>query len=230
MLLAQFKRNKKGLPGNFSGEPLFISSLWDFDQGSSVTAFSDEDFDFVLDEIIVGDSTLPEALHSLDEKKMTQATFSDKVEGDGIDVSSTLQHREVSVSTSEKTNQWFIKYINPNYNPPYKPGTIVKELELMEKTVFVRVYDNMPNGSGMYGSWIMRPEDIEGLTPIEIKDRFALPNIPKYVCDVELDAGTHVRSGEANAIQGWGQGGGIQYDLMGQKIGAFINERTLEVD
>lgn len=33
--------------------------------------------------------------------------------------------------------------------------------------------------------------------------------------------------GIANEIDGWGVGGGIQYDLMGQRIGSFENERVL---
>ncbi|WP_019553471.1 hypothetical protein [Propionispira raffinosivorans] len=39
-------------------------------------------------------------------------------------------------------------------------------------------------------------KDIEGLTPKQIQDKFALPNTPKYVCDVELEKGTHIRVGE----------------------------------
>ena len=115
-----------------------------------------------------------------------------------------------------------------DYKPPYKQGTIVKEIELNRNTIFVRVYDNAPDGSGMYGSGLMKAEDIKGLTPSEIKDKFALPNIPKYVCDVELEAGTHIRMGEVNPLDGWGSGGGTQYDLIGQRIGNFKNERFLE--
>ena len=70
--------------------------------------------------------------------------------------------------------------------------------------------------------------DIEGLTPLEIQNKFALPNTPKYVCDVELEAGTHIRVGEVNPLDGWGNGGGTQYDLIGQRIGNFKNERLLE--
>lgn len=46
--------------------------------------------------------------------------------------------------------------IKPGYKPPYKLDTVVKEIELTQDTIFVRVYDNMPGGSGMYGSWLMR--------------------------------------------------------------------------
>ena len=84
------------------------------------------------------------------------------------------------------------------------------------------------DGSGMYGSWVMKAEDIEGLTPLEIQNKFALPNTPKYVCDVELEAGTHIREGEVNPLEGWGSGGGTQYDLIGQRIGNFKNEILLE--
>ena len=142
--------------------------------------------------------------------------------------SATFKYKEVKTFTAEETNQWFIDNVKPDYKPPYKPGTIVKEIELTENATFVRVYDNMPDGSGMYGSWVMKAEDIEGLTPLEIQNKFALPNTPKYVCDVELEAGTHIRVGEVNPLDGWGSGGGTQYDLIGQRIGDFKNERLLE--
>ena len=145
------------------------------------------------------------------------------------DVGSTGSiYKEIKAITAEETNQWFIDNVKMDYKPPYKQGTIVKEIELNRNTIFIRVYDNAPDGSGMYGSWLMKAEDIKGLTPSEIKDKFALPNIPKYVCDVELEAGTHIRMGEVNPLDGWGSGGGTQYDLIGQRIGNFKNERFLE--
>ena len=81
----------------------------------------------------------------------------------------------------------------------------MKEIELAENTTFVRAYDTMPDGSGMYGSWIMKADDMKGLRPLEIQNKFALPNTPKYVCDVELEAGTHIRVGEVNPLDGWGE-------------------------
>ena len=140
----------------------------------------------------------------------------------------TIKFNEVKTFTAEETNQWFIDNVKPDYKPPYKPGTLVKEIELTENTTFVRVYDNMPDGSGMYGSWVMKADDIKGLTPLEIQNKFDLPNTPKYVCDVELEDGTHIRVGEVNPLDGWGNGGGTQYDLIGQRIGDFKNERLLE--
>ncbi len=142
--------------------------------------------------------------------------------------SENFRFKEVNRFTAEETNQWFVDNIKPDYKPPYRPGTVVKEIELSEKTTFVRVYDNNPGGSGKYGSWVMDAKEIEGLTPNQIQDKFALPNIPKYVCDVELESATRIRVGEVNPLDGWGDGGGTQYDLIGQRIGKFINERLLE--
>ena len=140
------------------------------------------------------------------------------------------KYKVIKMTPAEEVNKWFVDNVSSNYKPPYKLGTTVKEIELSVDTTFVRVYDNVPDGSGMYGSWIMKAEDINRLTPLEIQNKYSLPNTPKYICDVELKAGTHLRMGEVNPLEGWGQGGGLQYDLIGQRIGEFKNERLLGVN
>ena len=141
-----------------------------------------------------------------------------------------LGDSSLSTKSVEEANQWFINSEKPDFKPPYKPGTEVKEIRLTEDTTFARVYDNLPNGSSMQGGWIMNAEDIKGLTPLEIRDKYALPSIPKYVCDVELKAGTRIRMGIVNPIEGWGSGGATQFDLMRQRVGEFKNGRLLEVN
>lgn len=64
------------------------------------------------------------------------------------------------------------------------------------------------------------------MTPTQIK--FALPEVPEYITDVIIPAGAHIRTGEVNPLDGWESGGGIQYDLMGQRIGNFQNPRRLK--
>ena len=91
----------------------------------------------------------------------------------------------------------------------------------------VRIYDKV--NSRLQGGWVMKAEDIVGLTPQEIQNKFALPNTPKYICDVNLEAGTRLRTGEANPLFGF-DGGGQQYDLIinGKNVGTFTNERIIE--
>lgn len=72
----------------------------------------------------------------------------------------------------------------------------------------------------------MREDDIKGLTPQEIQKKFALPSTPKFVVDIKLEAGTKIRTGIANSLFGF-EGGGQQFDLIGQRVGDFVNPRPL---
>lgn len=111
-------------------------------------------------------------------------------------------------------------------NSPYMASIVVKEFTLAEKTQFVRVYDN--TNSFMSGGWIMKAEDVAGLTAQKIKDKFALENLLKYMCDVEVDEGVTMHCGVAGEIPGWGKGGGIQFDMNNNRtVGNFLNERLI---
>lgn len=76
----------------------------------------------------------------------------------------------IDFNSAENVNE--ILKQNGYTNPPYKPGTNVTTIELTEDTTFVRVYDG--EISGKYGGWIMNYNEIKELSPIEIKNRFAL--------------------------------------------------------
>ncbi len=113
-----------------------------------------------------------------------------------------------------------------NYDrPPYKLGGKVQSIELTENTSFVRVYSKNP--FRMEGSWVMRKEDLTGLTPKEIKNKFALPDEPRYMCEIELPKGTRMHKGIANEVDGWGRGGGMQYDLRFKNVEGFKNETII---
>ena len=118
--------------------------------------------------------------------------------------------------SAESVNDW---WANNGYDrPPYTPKTVVQEITLDCDTIFVRVYDG--NISGLRGGWVMCAEDIKGLTPEQIQQKFALPSTPKYIGEVKLKAGSNIRMGEVNPNYGF-NGGGIQFDLKGQYIGEF---------
>ncbi|WP_430885868.1 hypothetical protein [Fusibacter sp. JL216-2] len=131
----------------------------------------------------------------------------------------------VEIVSSETANSVNQKLANMGYTEaPYKPGTVVNTIELTEQSTFVRVYDGV--NSQQAGGWVMRAKDIAGLTPTEIQNKFALPSTPKYVTDAVFEAGTRLRTGVANGLFGH-DGGGTQFDLMGQYIGEFVNSRPL---
>ena len=144
--------------------------------------------------------------------------------GEGIESGSTTTYKILNTSSAEDVNKIFKDTMG--YEPPYKPGTSVMEIQLTENATYVRVYDKV--NSRMQGGWVMKAEDVAGLTPQEIQNKFALPNTPKYICDVNLEAGTRLRTGEVNPLFGF-DGGGQQYDLIinGKNVGTFTNERII---
>jgi hypothetical protein len=134
-----------------------------------------------------------------------------------------INFKVLKETPADEVNNWWLKVMNYT-EPPYKPGTIVKEIELTDKSTFVRVFDGV--NSGQTGGWIMKAEDILGLSPKQIQAKFALPHTPTQVTDVVLEAGTKLRTGIVDPLFGQ-PGGGIQFDLMGQRVGQFINARPL---
>lgn len=100
------------------------------------------------------------------------------------------------------------------YSPPYTPGTQVTEFVSDGSQNFVRVVSGDIPG----GQWIMRASDIEGLSPQQIANKFALPEVPTGITSITPPAGTRIRTGEVNPNFG-GAGGGIQFQLLD-----YVNE------
>lgn len=105
------------------------------------------------------------------------------------------------------------------WSPPYKPGTRVTEFTNTVDDVYVRVHGE----TNMARSWMMKREAIAGLTPPQIKSKFALPELPTYMSEVSVPAGTRIRTGVVNPVFG-GLGNATQYELL-QRLptSAFTN-------
>ena len=152
-----------------------------------------------------------EQLSEIEYKELTGYEYLDTQLGNLKDKVKLNQYQ-----SAESVNDW---WANNGYDrPPYTPKTVVQDITLDCDTIFVRVYDG--NISGLRGGWVMCAEDIKGLTPEQIQQKFALPSTPKYIGEVKLKAGINIRMGEVNPNYGF-NGGGIQFDLKGQYIGEF---------
>ena len=141
---------------------------------------------------------------------------------------------EILEITGKYANRTDIKYhladeVNANlfsdsYQPPYKSGTRVIEYITKETDQFVRV---TPTENAV-GVWMMRKEAIYGLSPEEIAKKYSLPTIPKYISDVNIPAGTRIRTGHA-ASNFDGNYGAIQYQILGRiPKDSFINTRPIK--
>ena len=128
--------------------------------------------------------------------------------------------RNIRQITADEVNAKYPK----NYEPPYSSGTITTEFTTTSERTFVRVH-----GLGnRERAWIMEKSEIEGLTPEQIKDKFALPEIPTFITDVKVPEGTRMRMGEAGRNK-FGRGEGIQYELLDvlDDPGVWQNTRKL---
>jgi len=94
--------------------------------------------------------------------------------------------------------------------PPFVPGTQVITATLTQETRFVRVFGA---NSTQVGSWIMRADDVAGLTARQIQSKFALQHTPTHITDVIVPSGTQIRASMVNPLFGQ-SGGGIQFDLF----------------
>ena len=131
-----------------------------------------------------------------------------------------ISARNIIEKSADEANAFWAER-NLNY-PPYEANTKVFEFELTEDTKFVRVFKE-GSMSGEKGQWCMKAEDIKGLSPEQIADKFALQEIPDKIVEVRLSATTGIRGGIAGEQPQWGRnGGGIQFDLMDKIVGEFI--------
>jgi hypothetical protein len=110
--------------------------------------------------------------------------------------------------------------------PPFDPSRPIFDFETNGTTTFQRVYTE--GVTGRSGGFLLNADDIRGLTPQQIKDKFDLPHLPTHVVDVTPRAGTIIRTGTVNAGNFGGTGGGRQF-LLRTPISprAFVNPRPL---
>jgi hypothetical protein len=140
-----------------------------------------------------------------------------------------IKYKNKVEKTAEELNSfWDSKGYD---NPPYKTNTVAYNFELSKKAEFVRVYDDVH--SGIKGQFVMKLEEItkaDGslLTAQQIKDKFALEYLPTKIAKVEIPAGTKMNCGIAGKIEGWGLGGGIQFDLNYTNTGIFTFWKNIQ--
>jgi hypothetical protein len=111
------------------------------------------------------------------------------------------------------------------YRSPYAKDAIVVEAVLAVDTQFVRVFTK--GKSEPAGKWIMKAEDIQGLTPKQIQQKYALPSLPTHRSNAKIGSGIRIRAGKVGPNFGFG-GGNTQYELLDRVENAFTNIKPLK--
>ncbi len=126
--------------------------------------------------------------------------------------------KNVVVRSADEVNDTFRKR---GYRPPYA-GSRVREFQTTQELKFLRVHGN----ENQARSWIMRTEEIKGLSPKQIQDKYSLPEFPTFVSEVRVPPQTRMRMGKAASQEGWGGGGGMQYELLDKIDNSFFGTPT----
>lgn len=110
----------------------------------------------------------------------------------------------ITVKSAEEANEEFQNAVNGMssmmgtlYKPPYQFNTKVLFFKTRKPSRWIRVH-TMKNP---LGRWLMLEKDVEGLSPIEIQIRFALPTTPTHVSEINLPAGTVMSKGSVQYHQ-----------------------------
>ena len=119
------------------------------------------------------------------------------------------QIRGVRSVPAEEVNRPFIER---GWEPPYQPGTRARVFETASDLEFVRVHGTR----NPIGRFLVRKKAIAGMTPEEIQQFLALPQMPTHIRPVIVPEGTAMQMGRVAAQPKFGvpRPGGIQYQLL----------------
>jgi hypothetical protein len=106
---------------------------------------------------------------------------------------------------------------------PYSSGTKVIDFRTTHPEVFYRVHTELRKE----GRWLLRKGDIEGLSPMEIREKFALSSMPTHISEAHVPAGTNIRTGHIGKNAFGGDETAVQYELRDVVVGIFKNTKPL---
>ena len=146
----------------------------------------------------------------------------------GLGVAKKLISKGAKNSTRTKVSA---KAVNKTFTDSGKNAPYNEAYDVVEGTIkegggsLVRVH-----GEGnKAGKWMMDASEIKGLSAKQIQDKFALPELPTQISDVSLPTGTKIRVGVAGKVEGWGNGGGVQVEVLERlSEDIFTNTRKLK--
>src|SRR6185312_9748508 len=98
----------------------------------------------------------------------------------------------IQIESADSIN---VKVIAEGWHPPYQYGTQVPLIQSTQVEQFARVFV-YEKGTEHLGSWLMKKEAIEGMTPDQIRVKYALPKIPTHICDVSVPAESQMYRGK----------------------------------
>jgi hypothetical protein len=157
-----------------------------------------------IEQAIGGATTVARvAEHGRDVEKISAQVAAANRGGKEVRASISNVH---AVSAAE-ANSAFPK----NWDAPYSVHSQVRRFTTEKELKFVRVTVDRPEGG-----WMVRAEEIAGMTPAEIQKHLALPKVPTHILDVTVPPKTRMQTGFVGPQPKFGvpDRGGIQYQVL----------------
>jgi YD repeat-containing protein len=104
-------------------------------------------------------------------------------------------------------------FVDKGWGPPYSDGSRARTFTTSSELEFARVTTDTPKGQ-----FLVRPQEIAGMTPEQIQVHLALPKVPTNILSVRVPEGTRMQTGFVAPQPAFGVAnrGGIQYQLLDQ--------------
>ena len=135
----------------------------------------------------------------------------------------TLQTNSSVIKSADDVNP---EYVANGWDPPYHVDYPVIDFNPSANESFVRVFKQGSNNAE--GAFLMKQSDLAGLSPSQIKDKFALEFVPDKIVDVNVPSGTNLRTGKVAPRPNGTSGGKIQFELKDRIASSnFTNIRDL---
>lgn len=117
-------------------------------------------------------------------------------------------------------------YPNPSgYGPPYRAGADPRQFTTAAPVEFVRVHGPF----NQEGEWVVRAEEIAGMSAKQIREHLALKHAPTHISKVVVPAGKEMRFGYAAAQPEFAvSGGGVQYQILDRSGVLYSNMRPIK--
>lgn len=118
-------------------------------------------------------------------------------------------NRQVSNLRNLKAADVNAEFIAKGQSSPFASGTIVRQFDAASDLNFVRVH----NASNPRGGWMVRADEIAGMSPQQIQRHLALPEVPTHIQSITVPRSSTLQMGRVGPQPQWGAttNGGVQY-------------------
>ncbi|WNZ86719.1 hemagglutinin repeat-containing protein [Pseudomonas sp. P108] len=123
-----------------------------------------------------------------------------------------LPNKSIENVRAISANEANAPFVERGWSPPYDTGSQVRTFTTATEIKFARV-STVDNPQGAF---LVRADEIAGMTPEQIQQHLALPKVPTQVAEVSVPPGTNMQVGRVAAQPQFGASskGGVQYQLL----------------